>query len=228
MSNEVLVPLTIFFDLAIVLIAFRLGKAYVIGVIVVNLIMVSLASPKLGLFFGVVGSPQTIFYASIFLGTDILSEFYGKKAGYEAVWTGFLALAMLTILGQIVIYFQEIPDTSAYASAFNTLFAGTWRVALGSFAAYFVAQQFDVWFYHELKERTGGKKLWFRNMASTSTSQLIDTLIFFPIAFWGIIPQLGSVMLVAYILKIVVAVLDTPFLYLARTIHGNMDSEYQA
>ena len=219
MSNELLIIFAALFDLSIVLIAFRLGKSYVIGVIVVNLIMVSLAAPKVGLVFGVVGSPQTIFYASIFLGTDLLAEFHGKKSGYPAIWVGFLALALLAIFGQVVMRFQPVPDAEGYGNAFSTLFGSTWRVALGSFVAYFVAQQFDIWLFHSIKEKTEGRHLWLRNILSTSTSQFIDTLIFFPIAFLGVIPELLSVMMVAYVLKFLVALADTPFIYLARRIN---------
>lgn len=221
MSNELLIILAALVDLSIVLIAFRFGKPYVIGVIVVNLIMVSLSAPKAGLIFGFYGSPQTIFYASIFLGTDMLAEFYGKRSGYQAIWTGFIALALLAFLGQVVMHFVPVPESEEYGEAFSTLFGGTWRIALGSFVAYMVAQQFDIWFYHKIKEVTDGKKLWLRNILSTSTSQGIDTLIFFPIALAGLVPGLISIMIVAYLMKIAVAILDTPFLYLARRLMKN-------
>ncbi len=218
MSNEVLVIGAALVDLAIVLVAFRLGKSYLIGVIVVNLVMVTLTAAKVGSFFGVVGSPQSIFYASIFLATDLLAEHYGKRAGYQAIWTGFLALLLLALLGQVVVLFDPIPAAETYGNAVNTIFGATWRVALASFVAYVAAQNFDIWFFHNLRERTQGRHLWLRNLASTSVSQLIDTVIFFPIAFAGVMPQLFQVMLVAYIVKILVAVLDTPYIYLAKVI----------
>lgn len=218
MTNELLVVGTAVLDLAVVLVAFRLGKSYLLGTIVVNLIMVSLAAPKVGTFFGVVGSPQSIFYASIFLATDLLAEFHGKKASYEAVRTGLLVLLMLAGLGQVVVHFTPIPDAADYGASFDTIFGATWRVALGSYVAYLVAQNFDIWFFHRLRLQTKGGKLWLRNLLSTSTSQLIDTLIFFPIAFAGVIPQLAQVMVVAYVVKVIVAILDTPFIYAARLI----------
>ena len=225
MSNEAIVIGAALVDLAIVLVAFRLGKAYLIGVIVVNLVMVSLTAAKVGLFFGVVGSPQSIFYASIFLATDLLAEYYGKRSGYQAIWTGFLALFMLALLGQVVVHFHPIPEAETYGNAVNTIFGATWRVALASFVAYIVAQNFDIWFFHKLRERTQGRHLWLRNLGSTSVSQLIDTVIFFPIAFAGVMPELFQVMLVAYIVKILVAVLDTPYIYLARAMRPKVENK---
>ena len=213
MTNEFIILGTIVLDLSAVILCYSLGRKYLVSLIVINLAMVSLSSPKTGEFFGFVGSPQTIFYSAIFLGTDILSEFHGKEEGYEAVWNGFLGLVAIAVLGKIVIWFNPTPDSASFGKAFNTVFGGTWRVALGSFVAYLISQRFDVWFFHKIKSLTEGKYLWFRNILSTSTSQLIDTVIFFPIAFGGIITELGQVMFVAYIMKIVVALVDTPFIY---------------
>lgn len=219
MTNEMLFFGITFLDLAIVLFCFKLGKEYLLGVILVNLIMVSLAAPKVGMVFGFVASPQSIFYASIFLGTDLLAEFYGKKSGYQAILTGLIVLIMLAFLGQVVMYFEPIEGAESYGTAFATVFGSTWRVALGSFLAYLVAQNFDVWFFHVIKQKTKGQKLWLRNLLSTSTSQFLDTIIFFPIAFGGVIPELFQIMVVAYIIKLIVAVLDTPFIYAAHALY---------
>jgi uncharacterized integral membrane protein (TIGR00697 family) len=78
-----------------------------------------------------------------------------------------------------------------------------------------VSQTFDVWAFHRIKARTGEAKLWLRNNGSTVASQLLDTAIFYGIAFFGIIPtaQLIQLILATYVLKIVIALIDTPFVY---------------
>jgi hypothetical protein len=78
-----------------------------------------------------------------------------------------------------------------------------------------VSQTFDVWAFHRIKARTGEAKLWLRNNGSTVASQLLDTAIFYGIAFFGIIPtaQLIQLIFATYILKIVIALIDTPFVY---------------
>jgi uncharacterized integral membrane protein (TIGR00697 family) len=92
-------------------------------------------------------------------------------------------------------------------------FAG--RVTVASLLSYMVSQTFDVWAFHHIKARTGEAKLWLRNNGSTVASQLLDTAIFYGIAFFGIIPtaQLIQLILATYILKIVIALIDTPFVY---------------
>lgn len=218
MSNETIVLLVALLDLIAVLIAFRLGTPFLIAVIVTNLVMVSITAPKVGSAFDVIMSPQSIFYAAIFLGTDLLSEFKGKKVAYSAVWASFLALVLLAILSQFVVRFTPIEGAAVFGKSMDTVLSGTWRIALGSFVAYSIAQNFDVWFFHFIKEKTKGKYLWLRNNLSTVTSQFIDTIIFFPIAFAGIMPELVQVMIVAYVIKLIVAFIDTPFMYLGKLI----------
>jgi uncharacterized integral membrane protein (TIGR00697 family) len=81
--------------------------------------------------------------------------------------------------------------------------------------SYMVSQTFDVWAFAHIKTRTGEAKLWLRNNGSTIGSQLLDTVIFYGIAFFGIIPtaQLIQLIVATYILKIVIALIDTPFVY---------------
>jgi conserved hypothetical integral membrane protein len=218
MSNEILIVTIILIDLALVLFAFRLGVNFLISIIIANLLLVSVTAPKVGSAFGFVLSPQSIFYASIFLGTDLLSEFHGKKTALKAVWGGFIALIVLAILSQLSIMFTPIEPASAFGEAMNTTLGATWRIALASFVAYGISQNLDVWLFHFIKEKTGGKKLWLRNNLSTMISQFVDTIIFFPIAFFGVMPEIVQVMITAYIIKLIVAFFDTPFMYLGKMI----------
>ena len=96
------------------------------------------------------------------------------------------------------------------------------RIALGSLAAYGFSQLHDIWAYDLWRRRFPSKKfIWLRNNFSTMVSQLLDTLIFTLIAFWGVFETsvLIDIMLSTYVLKWVVALLDTPFLYVARNWH---------
>jgi hypothetical protein len=83
--------------------------------------------------------------------------------------------------------------------------------------AYLVSQHHDVWAYGFWRKKTGGRHMWLRNNASTMTSQGIDTLIFITLAFYGLVPNsiLLQMMAGQYVIKILIAALDTPFIYLA-------------
>lgn len=101
-------------------------------------------------------------------------------------------------------------------AAFETIFNGSFRVILASLVSYFVSQHLGVSIFHRLKHRHGRKKLWLRNSLSTMTSQLFDTVLFITIAFWGIVPTgvLIGMIVSQYIWKVMVAIIDTPFVYL--------------
>lgn len=98
-------------------------------------------------------------------------------------------------------------------SGFESVFGSTWRYIVGGTIAYGVSQYFDVWAFHFLKERFGGRLLCVRNNASTLVSQLIDTSIFVVIGFAGVAP-LAPLIMGQFLLKALLAVFDTPFVYL--------------
>ena len=94
------------------------------------------------------------------------------------------------------------------------------RVVLASMAAYLVSQWHDVWAFNFWKKKTGGRFLWLRNNLSTLVSQLLDSVIFCVIAFVGVFESgvWVQILVTTYVFKVIVAVLDTPFIYLARKV----------
>ncbi|PHR24056.1 MAG: hypothetical protein COA36_15985 [Desulfotalea sp.] len=159
-----------------------------------------------------------ITYASSFLVTDILSENYGKKAAHKAVFIGFFSLAATVLIMTIALNFKP-NEFDFIQESLNNIFAILPRIALASLIAYGASQLHDVWAYNFWKNRfPEDKSLWLRNNASTMISQLIDSVIFTFIAFWGLLPQTEfiQILITTYLLKWLVAATDTPFLYLAK------------
>ena len=176
--------------------------------------------------FGYVTALGNIIYGSIFLVTDILCENHDKKDAKKAVWIGFFIMIAVTVLMQISLAF--IPDASDTMSEhISSIFGLFLPILVASLSAYLISQYFDVWWYNKLKQMTKGKHLWLRNNLSTIVSQLIDNIIFTGIFFIGYFiifepegflgwPVIISIFITSYIMKFVVSVLDTPFLYLAK------------
>ena len=125
---------------------------------------------------------------------------------------------------------QFIPhESDTLSPALQTIFGLLPRIAVASLTAYLVSQLHDVWAFNFWKKKFKGKKLWLRNNFSTLTSQLIDNIIFTYIAFVGLFGLFGwgqvfpwqiviSIFIVSYIMKIIVSVCDTPFIYWSRKI----------
>jgi len=227
MSNEILWFLFLVFDLSTVLLAYRFwGRSGLYVMIAVSAIICNIQVIIIVRLFGLVATLGNIIYASIFLSTDILSECYGKKEAQRGVWIGFFFLFWAIIAMQFAIHY--IPDASdSMMPHVKTIFLLMPRVALASLAAYLISQHHDVWMFHFWMRKTGGKHLWIRNNVSTMVSQLIDTVVFCLGAFWGVFSnhELLQIIITTYLLKFIVAVLDTPFIYLARVVKNVRDKK---
>jgi len=218
--NEALWIIFALVDLCMVLFVYRLfGRVGLFGLLIFNLLLCNIQVLKTVELFGLTTTLGNVLYASVFLATDLLSEFYGKKEARKGVLLGFVALVMMVGYMQIALLFQPSVDDFAQPHL-SALFGFMPRIALASMVAYLVSQLHDVWAFHAIRQRTGGKLLWLRNNLSTMISQLLDSAIFCTIAFWGMFPMevFLEIMLSTYVIKIVVAGLDTPFIYLAKRI----------
>lgn len=159
-------------------------------------------------------------YCITFLCTDIIGELYGKYEANRTVRLGFVCQCMASLLILLTQYLPHAVFAEDVAQAYKTLLGTNWRFFVASMVAYLVSQNWDVFVFHKIRDRyvkkhgsiKGGRWIW--NNASTMTSQLIDTLIFIPIAFYGTVPSIWSMVLWQYLFKLILAALDTPIFYL--------------
>ena len=220
MINELLWIGLLLTSFLIVILAYKLfGKTGLYVWTAVGVILANIQVMKTIQVFGLVTAMGNVIYSSLFLVTDIINENHSKKDAQRAVWIGFFVLITTTIIMQISIQF--IPDESDFLSKHITaIFSVLPRIAFASLIAYLISQSHDVWFFAKLKKRHKTRYLWLRNNLSTVTSQLIDNTIFTLIAFVGVFSWsvIGQIFLTSFILKVIVAACDTPFVYLARKI----------
>jgi len=220
MINELLWIALLLASFLFVIIAYKLfGKTGLYIWTAIGVILANIQVMKTIQVFGLVTAMGNVIYSSLFLVTDIINENYSKKDAQKAVWIGFFVLITTTIIMQICIQF--IPDESDFLSEHITaIFSVLPRIAFASLIAYLISQSHDVWFFAKLKKRHKKRYLWFRNNLSTVISQLLDNTIFTLIAFVGVFSWnvVGQIFLTSFILKVIVAACDTPFVYLARKI----------
>ena len=218
--------LTVMLDLGFAVLLYRLfGRYGLYGVIVFSLLLANIQGPKLTTILGLQTSMGVILYSSIFFATDLLSEKFGRREAQRAVLLGFAVSVMLVALTQVGLLYQPTsdPQTAAYAlrihEAMADLFDYTPRFVFGSLLAYLLSQSFDVWVFHRIRNATGAKHLWLRNTGSTLLSQVIDTLIYGLVVWWGIVDFVTALQLAAakYVFKFGIAVIDTPFIYWAKS-----------
>lgn len=179
------------------------------GCLVISAVMAS----KVIVVVGLVVPAGVLAYCVCFWVTDVIGEMWGKARARSVVLGGFVALVAALLLTQISIRWPPAPFWS-HQEAYRTILGSTSRIMVASLIAYLVSQYHDVWAFHFWRRVTTGRHLWLRNCASTIVSQLLDTVVFITLAFAGILPVLPLI-LGQWVVKVVVALLDTPFVYLA-------------
>lgn len=168
--------------------------------------------------FGMEATLGNILYAGGFLVTDILSENHGKKAATTAVKIGFFSLIATTLIMQCAIHFTPLEAGVELFDSVKNIFSLLPRLAVASLIAYLISQFHDVWLYEKIRDKFPAKKhIWLRNNGSTMVSQLLDNAVFTTIAFYGVYPIdiMINIFISTYIIKFIVALCDTPFIYIA-------------
>jgi len=193
----------------------------------VSLVTANIIASKVALVGGYAVPAGFVGIGVAFLCSDILGELHGKQAARDAVNGTILALIVSQLLIVTALWMQPAPFYEA-TEAYQTVLGGSATIVLASILTFFVSQNLDVTIFHYLKEYTDGKHPWTRNIGSTVVSQFVDTSLFIILGF-GVLPRLIggtvtpwaailSLIVGQYIVKVGVAVLDTPIFYLVRSV----------
>ena len=158
--------------------------------------------------------PAGVFaYCITFVCADVISEIWGRRCANMVVLAGFIGLACTFLLIQLALW---CPAASFWnqEDAFRGILGTTPRIIVASLTAYLLSQFYDVWLYNLLKDRMRGRHLWLRNNVATILSQLIDSVVFIMIAFYGVMP-VWPLIVGQWTVKVVLALCDTPLVYAA-------------
>lgn len=181
-------------------------------------IMATLASNVMAIKMTSIGSisfPAGVYVFPIsFLVTDVINEVWGKKEAGFTVKMGFAASIVFTLLTMLAVW---LPAAGFWTmqSEYAMVLAAVPRITIAGLTAFVFSQNTDLWIFDKLKVLHKGKHLWIRNNVSTMTAQLLDSLIFIVIAFYGTMPvgALFATVFSQWLVKLVLAALDTPFVY---------------
>lgn len=169
--------------------------------------------PVLGL---VAFGAGNLFFPISYLFGDILTEVYGYARSRRVVWAGFAALAFASFQSFVVVTLPPAAEFKDQAMI-EWAFGATWRVAFASLIGYFCGEFVNSFVLARLKILTRGKHLWTRTIGSTICGEAVDTLVFYPLAFYGEpwmpTPLLVKVMAANYAIKVGWEVLATPLTY---------------
>jgi len=193
-----------------------------------SILLSNIIATKIIVAGGLIVPAAVVLYPLTFLFTDVVSEVEGRKSARDLVMMGFY----MSIIMVLILFIGKILPPAPFwknQEAYNIILGSTPRIVLASMIAYLISQNHDVWAFHWWKQKTSGKHLWMRNNFSTITSQLIDSVLFIGIAFTGIYPlkTIGVMIFSQYLIKVGIALLDTPFCYMLVRIYGNHREQIQ-
>ena len=176
------------------------------------------AQVQLPLFGNVIFGAGVLFFPISYALGNIFTEVYGYAYDRRAVWCGFGALLFAVIMSQIVINLTPAPGdyNQHLQEGLESVFGNTWRIVFGSIAAFWSGSLVNAYVLAKMKIQSSGKYLWLRVIASTAVGQLVDSALFYFLAFYGIWPleQVIEVAIVQYILKTSWEILAVPLTYM--------------
>lgn len=211
---------------ALVLVKKFFGKSGIYVWISLATILANIQLTKSINILGMSATVGNVMFASTFLATDILSECYGHKEAKKGVLLGLFSVIIFIISTQITLAF--IPNELDIAnSAMQQLFTLTPRICISSIIMFFLANWIDVLIYEKLKRIFREKKIWLRNNICTIICNSLENFGLFILAFSGIysIKEIIIMAISSSIIESIIALLDTPFLYIARKVKGSKKYE---
>ena len=157
-----------------------------------------------------------LFFPISYVFGDILTEVYGYARSRRVIWTGFAALAFASIMAWVIVQLPPAPFWKNQP-AYEVAFGSTWRIALASLIAFACGEFVNSFVLAKMKILTSGRWLWTRTIGSTIFGEGVDSILFYPLAFYGtgIIPddKLPLVMVAQFVTKVGVEIVFTPVTY---------------
>lgn len=190
------------------------------GIFITNAIVAELIGGKLIDVGPAVMSIGILPWPIVFITTDLINEYFGEKGvrKLSLITAGLIAYTFF-----VLHFAMKIPSTkisSVTTEQFSAVFGQSQLIIVGSIVAFLASQLIDVTIFHFVKKRTGNKMIWLRSTGSTVISQFFDSFIVLGIAFYlpGIMDTKTYLIsgLTGYTVKLIIAVLMTPMIYLGH------------
>jgi uncharacterized integral membrane protein (TIGR00697 family) len=189
-----------------------------VGFVTVLLCSNLIGPGKTVVVLGVTFGAGNLFFPISYIFGDVLTEVYGYARARKVIWAGFGAMIFATVMAQFVIHAPPDPSEAfnkTLQPALEVVFGNTWRIVLGSILAFWVGDFVNSYLMARMKVWTRGRHLWSRTIGSTMAGQLVDSAIFYPIAFLGVWETHTLLAVVAFnwVFKVAVEVAFTPATY---------------
>ena len=183
---------------------------FILGLFVMTLVLSNIIAVKIVQVDGRQFDAGTLLFPLTYLIGDVLTEVYGYRRARLVIWIGFAANLVAIASIQIAIHLPAAPFWQENEAGYETVLGTTWRLFLGSLAAYLVGEFSNSYVLAKLKIATNGRWLWTRTISSTIVGEGLDSLIFSTIAFAGTGIALGNQIVTIWVIKVLWEVAATP------------------
>lgn len=217
--NEALLIASAVADIGLVMVAFSRRRSWLCATIVLNLLLVSVLGQKVISVWGFATNVGNVFYASVFFAIYLLLEHDTRDHVFRALSIGVMSVVAFTVLLLLVLGMQSHPATTAVSDMMEAVFRNAPRFALASLAGFVVSQGINVTLYLSSVEEPTQMHWWLRLLVVMMVAQLIDSIIFFTIAFWGIVTPSIVIesMTVGYMIKVIIGAATIPLIHWSKT-----------
>jgi queuosine precursor transporter len=184
--------------------------AFVVILLLSNLI----GAAKLSTLGGVTFGAGILFFPLGYVIGDVLTEVYGYARARRCVWAGFVAMLFMALMSWVVVVLPPAPGWPGQ-DAYESVFGNTWRIVFASLIAFWAGEFANSFVLARMKVLTQGRHLWMRTIGSTVVGQGVDSLLFYPLAFYGqwSNAQVLTVMVTNWAMKVFWEMLLTPVTY---------------
>ncbi|GBH29630.1 hypothetical protein MBESOW_P0884 [Sphingobium xenophagum] len=184
--------------------------AFVVILLLSNLI----GAAKLSTLGGVTFGAGILFFPLGYVIGDVLTEVYGYARARRCVWAGFVAMLFMALMSWVVVALPPAPGWAGQG-AYESVFGNTWRIVFASLIAFWAGEFANSFVLARMKVLTQGRHLWMRTIGSTVVGQGVDSLLFYPLAFYGqwSNAQVLTVMVTNWAMKVGWEALLTPITY---------------
>lgn len=193
---------------------FRYFDYVMVGFVAILLLSNLIGASKLSAIGGFTFGAGILFFPVSYVIGDVLTEVYGYANARRCVWAGFFALIFMAMMSFVVVSMPPADGWNGQA-AYEEIFGATWRIVLASITAFWAGEFVNSFVMAKMKLLTEGKHLWARTIGSTVFGQAMDSMIFYPIAFFGVWSntQILTVMVTNWAMKVFWEAALTPVTY---------------
>lgn len=200
----------------VVFVAWRFDKERLYASIIMFLVLIALTGSKLVTFLGFETNAGNIFYAGAFLATYFIVERHGKREGVKTIGTTVVAMVFFLTLLTLALSLKSVTGAAPGDDQLAQALAPTLRIAFASTVSYVMSQSANLLIYLSLKKRYGHRYLWLRANIANAVAQVLDSFVFFTIAFAGVVAPANilEIMVVGFAIKVLFMACAAPLLYL--------------